>query len=737
MSSRQNSSISTSSIMVKQLEKRNLAGKKMTLPNDLKSFKRQIELLFGLKQPVQALYTENGELITDVNQIFPSTTIIASTSQLNSSSFSNHRQNTRDSLHTSYDKGNNYNNNSNINDNDLSYDSEEDLLPPSSNQQNDSFNNTNGEQYNNSSSFTKQSSKQQGNADSSQIRKRFVSSRQIKQENENSDYSSLRQQQQNRNENQDNSSYRQQQQSRNENSDYSSLRQQKQQQSRNAKNSQSNNYDNDDDNFVQNSQNQNENLIIEEEEEADDFNEDNKEEDLLQSDDETKNENPPEVDEQKKIVSKLVGPQYNGSNIEQLLGDSFSNLDAKTQNSYKSALKEEDKEQRYAFQNLIKYLTQYQLLIERENLTLCDDIIKRCQEIINRHRTVTNGCIAYNMKSIIVGPRNSGKSTLLAFLLEKFLTELSVTQTWKRNFVFIFDAKKLASSFVSYIEFYNTFIDMIFESVKIQRPGFLPYMESICNYFKSIPQNLEKPPAIPKRFETNESFKGTARSLEQIGIELFKCIQDSTAFMAWHTNVLLMPSLVASAFGFSQIHYVIDNAEYLDAEFTPSHPFVGSSDPIDIVEYFKYAISNSSFILSCENMDEFLSVFGPQEDSVDLIRDADFVDVFGFENDQVYGKDIAFMVKFEEDPRTFKFTVDDCGGCPAFLSLWEEMCRESENKDNDWSIEVSKYNEHQFSVKSYLEYILKYAFVVEDSADETQKIVQMPIIEIKPINNVA
>ena len=47
-------------------------------------------------------------------------------------------------------------------------------------------------------------------------------------------------------------------------------------------------------------------------------------------------------------------------------------------------------------------------------------------------------------------------------------------------------------------------------------------------------------------------------------------------------------SNIASAFGFSQIHYVIDNAEYLDAEFTPSHPFVGSSDPIDIVEYFKY-----------------------------------------------------------------------------------------------------------------------------------------------------
>ena len=433
----------------------------------------------------------------------------------------------------------------------------------------------------------------------------------------------------------------------------------------------------------------------------------------------------------------MLGPQYNSINIKGVLSDAFSKLDSKAQNFYKHASNEEEQQQRYAFQNLITYLTQYQSLIKRDDLTLCDDIINWTHSIIDRHRTVTNGCVAYNLKTIIVGPRNSGKSTLLSFLCEQFLTELSVTQTWKRNFVFIFDAAKLAASFSNFIEFYNTFVDMIFESIKIQRPGFLPYLECICNYFKSIPQNQGKPPTIPKRFEINEDFRGTARSLGQIGIELYKCIQDPTAFMAWHTNVLLMPSLVASAFGFTQIHYVIDNAEYLDFEFTPSRPFVGSSDPIDIVEYFKYAISNSSFILSCENMDEFLNVFGPREDSVDLIRDADFVDVFGFESGQVYGKDTAFMVKFKDDPRTFKFTVDDCGGCPAFLSLWEEMCRESESNTNDWEVDISSYNEHQTSVKNYLEYILKYAFVVENDADEAEKIVQKPILEIKPIRNVA
>ena len=163
MSSRQNSTLSTSSIIVKMLEKRNLAGKKMSLPNDLKAFRRQIELLFGLKQAVQALYTENGDLITDINQIFPSTTIIASTVPLNlNSSFSSQRQNMKDSMRTSKDINNNTN--SNIYDNDQSYDSDEELLPSSSQiNKNSSFNNTNNannsenyDQYLNSSSFSKQ-----------------------------------------------------------------------------------------------------------------------------------------------------------------------------------------------------------------------------------------------------------------------------------------------------------------------------------------------------------------------------------------------------------------------------------------------------------------------------------------------------------------------------------------------------------------------------------------------------
>ncbi|OHT00162.1 hypothetical protein TRFO_33239 [Tritrichomonas foetus] len=759
MSGKHNSTISTPSIMVKLIERRNFAGKKITLPNDLKSFKRQIEIVLGLKQPVMSLYNENGEQIYDVNQILPSTTILASTKS-NDIVLANRPQ--QNSTKISND-GNN-------DDGDLSYESDEGVQ---SDGENINSNTSKGANRNSNKNLNRSiNDDDDGNAyakitlnnrpsnnhnankrnnQPAQSRSKFVTASQVETENELRNYIE-REQEKDENylledeeeeeeiyENYKQLIHAKQQnqpkpkQNSHQNSNQNQNSHQKLNQNQNSQNQRrglNNRNQNRSSNKPNNSTSENDNDLLKSSDD-DDYNENEYPDD--QNDESNSNIMQPQ-EEQQKIVSDLLGPQFSDDRFQEIISNAFSQLDAKSQNAFKNAAIEETHQQQYAFQNLLSSLSQYTTIMDRENLTLCQEIIDRVNEIISHYRTITTGCIAYNFKSIIVGPRHSGKSTILSFLVEQFLTELCLTQTWKRNFIFMFDAKKLAVSFSSYLDFYNAFIDLIFNSVKIQRPGFVPYVESVSNYFKSIPQNSDKP-ILPKRFETNEDFRGAARSLKQIGMELYKCIQDPSAFMAWHTNVLLMPSLVASAFGFTQIHYFIDNAEYLDAQFTPSHPFVDSSDDVDIVEYFKYAISNGSFVMSCENIDEFLDVFGPREESVDLIHGVDFEDVFGFSG-EVYGSDKAFMVKFENDPRTFKFTASDCGGCPAFLSFWEEMCREVDANQDDWNVNVTDYNEQQMSVKSYLEHILQHVFVVEDESNESKRVVQQPILEIHPIKNV-
>ena len=699
MSSKINSTVSTSSIIVKQLEKKNLPGKKMAFPSDLNSFRRQIQLYFDLKQPVTSLFTEDGEEIFDVFQIMPSTTIFASTRNGAVQEPSSRAQRAGGlSLNESFGSAKSYESDDDVNNYRDEFGDENDNINQNENaNENENINDESGEQ-----------SPQKISKSNSQISNKGTGAKKSPGKKRKTIRKTIRKVRGGANRSGNNDDLK------------TSQRPRGRLISPNDKN-------NSDDDLLK-SDDENDEKDHEEQENENMVDEEN--ENFQNDEDEDLNATPPEDEELRSIVEGLLGPQFCGENFQNIVNNALAGMDTKTQNAFKNAAIEENKQQRFAFQNLLSSLPSYTTIIDRANLTLCGDMIKRANDIINRHRTITTGCVAYNLKSIIAGPRHSGKSTLLAFVAEQFLTELTIAQIWKRNFIFIFDAKKLAVSFSSYIEFYNAFVDLIFNLVRFQRPGFVPYVESVCNYFKGILQSQE-PPKLPKRFETNEDFRSAARALKQIGLELYKCTQDPAAFMAWHTNVLLMPSLVASAFGFSQIHYIIDNAEYLDAEFAPSYPFVDTSDTIDIVEYFKYTISNASFAITCENLDEFIEVFGPREDSVDLIHSAEFDDVFGFQG-EVYGQDKAFMVKFEGDPRSFKFTVADCGGCPAFLSFWEEMCREVDDNNNDWNVPSSEYNEQQMSVKSYLEHILKHAFVVSDEADESEKVVQQPILEIKP-----
>lgn len=727
MSSRINSTVSTPSIIVKLEGKTNNPGKKLPLPNDLNNFMRQIESRFGLNENIISLYTENGESITDVSQIFPSTTIIASTQPM-------HFDNSNDASDDPrfQQSGNfNYQHEDNASYN-SSFEEEEDYqINPSKSQ----ISNQRKEKDDDDDEFQE-----------SQIKSTNSKSQISNQRKQNDDgypkyqIKSSKSQFQNQKKQNDDGEY-QKSQIKYSKSQYSSQRKQKDED--NYQNS-SKTIPQKDDGKEKTSSKLNQSSALNEanqsqqQEESMDYDEipENDEEGFLQSDEEG-NQEAPNQQEVNQASEKMLGPQFQDPAIKQMVNQYFESMDPRTQNFYLQASAEENLEQRYQFQNLISSLVHPTNLIEKDGLILYDKIIERIDSIINHHRTITDGCVAYNFKTIIVGPRNSGKSTLLSFLTERFLMELSTAQIWKRNFIFVFDAKKLASSFSNYLDFYDTYVDMIFNSLQIQRPGFVPYVESICNYFKSIPRSKEQLQPIPKRLETNEDFRLASRSLKQIAVELFKCARDSTAFMAWHTNVLLLPSLVSSAFGFTQIHYIIDNAEYLDAQFTPLEPFTGVVDPVDIVEYFKYAISNSSFCISCESMFDFLDIYGPRDDSVDLIRDAEFVDVFGFDANSVNGKDMAFLVKFEGDKRTFKFTIEDCGGCPAYLAFWDEMCFEVEQNQNDWNIGIESYNEQQLAVKNSLEFILKSVFVVEDEDDDLEKIVHTPIQEIHPTKTVA
>jgi hypothetical protein len=421
------------------------------------------------------------------------------------------------------------------------------------------------------------------------------------------------------------------------------------------------------------------------------------------------------------LVEGLLGRQFCVGGFDAIVGAALEGDDVAT--FYERMLQEESTQQKYIFQNILIDLPRADALTDRESRTLAPSTVQASRDLVAKHRIVSPGCIAHHFRVLIVGPPKSGKSTFLAFIGEQFLSDLFISQTFKRNFVLVFDAKKLSVSFAQYHEFYSHYIDIIFAAIKLQRPGFRPFSDGVVNAFRAIVRG-SKDASLPKAFTTHSIFRGTGRALTQVSIQLQQCFDDPAGFEAWHTNVLLLPALISSAFGFTQVHYVIDNLEYLGGQIQPEHPFVESAQPIDAGDYFKYALSSASWVAACEQTDECIRFATSDEANLNIIRRCQLETTFGLRG-TVDGQDKAFMVRFDGDPRLFRFTVDDCGGCPAFLSFWEEVCREVDETTDPWNVDVAEYTEQQTSVKECLNHLLKCAFVAGE--DETANVVQNEI----------
>jgi hypothetical protein len=434
-----------------------------------------------------------------------------------------------------------------------------------------------------------------------------------------------------------------------------------------------------------------------------------------------------------QLLSVLLPPQFAAGPIQKLIG---RQLDSGNEGLYEQLAQEEANQHRFIFQNLLTQLPRYNALTQRDGdgtdqLIFVSAIVARARSIIAKHRVIAPGCVAHNLKTLIVGPSKSGKSTLLVFVAEQFLTELFRSHTAKRNFVLVIDAKKLCISYSQYQEFYTSLIDLTFTALRYQRPGIIPFCEPIVNFFKGIVRGV-KDTALPRAFVVHDLFKLAARSLLQVASQLARCIDDPAGFEAWHTNVLLLPSLISSAFGFTQIHYIIDNVEYLQGAIRPDHPFVESHEPINVADYFKFALSSASFVFAAEKTDKALAVLGSVDPSLDLLRNLTFEDTLGVVEPESQEREL--MVRFAGDPRLVRFTVDDCVGCPVFLSFWEEIWREIDEIKEPWNVDVARYTEAQMFVRECLEHLLKSVFV---AGGDDVDIVHSEVQDIRPVKTVA
>jgi hypothetical protein len=162
-----------------------------------------------------------------------------------------------------------------------------------------------------------------------------------------------------------------------------------------------------------------------------------------------------------------------------------------------------------------------------------------------------------------------------------------------------------------------------------------------------------------------------AQSCQKIADRLFELFSDLTATNEWMSTVFLLPSLVSTAAGFSQIFYFVDNMEFADLDLTPAPPFAEVAHSCFVAEYLKLALRHGNFIVTSENQERLPELLQPLEaDGCDLMVDMDIINPIGIvqiEDDRV----IKFDIQDEAMP--FQLTVGHCCGIPAFVALWADL----------------------------------------------------------------
>jgi hypothetical protein len=247
--------------------------------------------------------------------------------------------------------------------------------------------------------------------------------------------------------------------------------------------------------------------------------------------------------------------------------------------------------------------------------------------------------------------------------------------------VFALDLNDVVDTMPYPLEFYKSIVNRTLEFVAAQRLDFIPFRESLVAYFHRLP-SLEKLVPLPQKFVLADAFRRAVPILTKLSESLFDAVNTFGSLDIWLTNVVLFPRQVALAFGFGNVHFIIDHLDLADFELDPVAPFDNGQEAVTLIEHLKFMLSNDSFIISGSDemhVLEALDLF--TDDGVDIIDGIQIVTVADVDKD--HSDRYFFKLKLEDVPSPWYLRLVDCGGCSGFLTLWDTLVKDGERLKNE------------------------------------------------------
>ena len=313
----------------------------------------------------------------------------------------------------------------------------------------------------------------------------------------------------------------------------------------------------------------------------------------------------------------------------------------------------------------------------------------------------------------IVGPRDSGKSTFLNILSQKYLQFTFSRHLHRTNCFFYYDFKQMNDTKQNPLAFYEAFVKTTLEQIINQYPLLRLRPERINDKLQSAKainkkkMNKKTPVAdelmrvflqyavpnvsyapLAAKFPRTPPFSSIANELESLRVRIETALKFDEDMDPFYTNLFLFPKNIALIFGFDNVHYVVDHIEYLDFTLKPVKPFTKYASPIEVQEYAKLMLSNGTYFIAAEDEERLSEILDKADErSVDLYRETEFISIDGLCDTDSPLQELKVKL---ESGSTILIKQSYCGGYSGFCAKWNKIAEKSANLKNLKKAAVSR-----------------------------------------------
>ena len=262
-----------------------------------------------------------------------------------------------------------------------------------------------------------------------------------------------------------------------------------------------------------------------------------------------------------------------------------------------------------------------------------------------------------DVRFVITGPKQSGKTTLLYTLSRLLFRKIQVSDEASSYLVFPINFEFQTLDLSNHNTFLRLFVRVLFDSLEYSNMAFIPYLQQLKKWFimTVYGTQMQFPNGITQLGNVNKDAlnsiaKGLNAALKGTGVHgLENFIQ----------KVCSLPDEFAKALGFHGVLFLLDSFEYCDFFFYPGESFPESLKPVSLAQSLSNVLSNSLYIISLKDEEHFMECFS--------CDNAALIDTEGF-----LGNLIApYEIVVRQPPFTLKF--EDCLGCSGYIAAFDNI----------------------------------------------------------------